>query len=189
VDTIWIIVITVIVVVALVGFGLWLWRNRSRAADLPDRFGPEYDRTVERTGDEDVAKRELQERVERHEAFEIRELDDAERRRFIVDWQDLQRQFVDEPERAVERADLLIQDAMRTRGYPVEDFEQRARDLSVDHPEVVEHYRAGRSALEDGDRDRTEGDREAMLHFRTLFEHLIGAPIEPKGITRPEEQT
>jgi FtsZ-interacting cell division protein ZipA len=188
VDTVWIIIV-VIVLLALVGLGLWLWRNRSGGTDLPERFGSEYDRTVERTGDEDAAKRDLKERVERHEAFDIRELDDAERRRFIVDWRDLQRRFVDEPEHAVERADLLIQDAMRSRGYPVEDFEQRARDLSVDHPEVVEHYRAGRSALEYGDRDRTEGDREAMLHFRTLFEHLIGAPIEPKGSTRPEEQT
>lgn len=179
-DTIWLIIIAVVVVAALGALVTWMFR-RDRGSDrrLRKTFGEEYDRTVERKGDEQAAKRDLQERLERRDQFDIRELDDDERRRFADEWEHVQRRFVDEPERATEDADGLIQRAMRTRGYPVENFEQRAADLSVDHPDVVEHYRRGRDLLDRGERIPTENYREAMLHFRELYEQLVGTSVKP----------
>lgn len=179
-DTIWLIVIGVVVVVAIGALVVWMARRGSGGErQLRKTFGDEYDRTVERKGDEEAAQRELEQRLERHDRFEIRELDNDERRRFADEWQDVQRRFVDEPEAATREADRLIQQVMETRGYPVEDFEQRAADLSVDHPEVVEHYREGRRLLDRGERVSTESHREAMLHFRELYERLVGSSTKP----------
>lgn len=177
-DTFWIIAIAVGVVVLLGALAFWLYRrSTSDARQLKRTFGPEYERTVERTGDEDRARRELADRLDRHDRFEIRELESDERDRYAARWEDIQREFVDDPESAVRDADGLIQDVMRTRGYPVEDFEQRARDLSVDHPEVVERYREGRRLLDRSERVPTEDHREAMLSFRVLYEELVGSPV------------
>ncbi|MDX1659827.1 MAG: hypothetical protein R3343_13480 [Nitriliruptorales bacterium] len=179
-DTIWLIAIGAAVVIAIVALVVWMWRrDRGDERNLRKTFGSEYDRTVERRGDEEAAREELVERLERREEFEIRELDDDERNRFADEWIDVQRRFVDEPEHATEQADDLIQRVMKARGYPVEDFEQRARDLSVDHPEVVEHYRKGRRLLDRSERVPTEDYREAMLHLRELYERLVGRSVEP----------
>lgn len=178
-DTIWIVVIAAVVVVALAVLAAMLWRRRD-GRDLKKRFGPEYERTLERSGDEETARRDLEDRLERREQFEIRELDRDERDRLGMRWAEIQHRFVDEPERATREADDLIQEAMRSRGYPVEDFDQRARDLSVDHPEVVEDYRAARRNLDQGEGASTERHREAMLHLRSLFEELVGAERETK---------
>ncbi|MDX1619407.1 MAG: hypothetical protein R3320_00350 [Nitriliruptorales bacterium] len=179
-DTIWFIVIGVAVVLLVAAIAVWLYRrDRGGERSLRKTFGDEYDRTVERRGDEEAAKQELQQRLERHDQFDIRELEDDERQRFAAEWETVQRRFVDEPERATEDADGLIQRVMETRGYPVEDFDQRAADLSVDHPEVVEHYRRGRSLLDRGERVPTEDYREAMLHFRELYERLVGTSVKP----------
>lgn len=172
----WVIVVIVVVAVVLVALIAWmLWRRRQRD-DLPARFGPEYDRTVERTGDEGAAREDLQQRLERRDRFDIRSLDEQECDRYFARWAEIQHDFVDAPERAVEDADRLIQDVMRARGYPVEDFEQRARDLSVDYPHVVEEYRAARTVLDHRGRISTEKHREAMVHLRNLFEQLVGSP-------------
>jgi hypothetical protein len=183
-DIMWIVLIAV-VVLALVGLVVFLAKRRG--ASLERKFGPEYERTVSRTGDRERAEAELQQRVERRETFDIRDLDAEERTRFTERWRAIQRDFVDEPEHAVRRADELIQDVMRTRGYPVEDFEQRAADLSVDHPAVVQHYRAGRHILDTTERVPTERLREALVSFRALFEQLVGVDSAANGT--PEAAT
>lgn len=178
-DTVWIIAIIVGVVV-LAALAVWLYRrNSSGDRELKRTFGQEYDRTLDRSRDEDAARRDLRERLDRHERFDIRELDDSERDRYAAEWHGIQRRFVDDPEGAVRGADGLIQDVMRARGYPVDDFEQRAKDLSVDHPQVVERYREGRRLLDRSERVPTEDHREAMLHFRALYEELVGTPVGP----------
>lgn len=177
-DTTMMVILAVAAVVVLGAIAFWLYRrNTSDTRQLKNTFGSEYDRTVERTADEDAAERDLHARLDRRERFDIRELDAAERDRFADRWEATQREFVEDPESAVRDADQLIQDVMRTRGYPVEDFDQRARDLSVDHPEVVERYRNGRRLLDRSERVPTEDQREAMIEFRALYEELVGAPV------------
>lgn len=178
-DTVWIIAIAVAVVV-LAALAVWFYRrNTSDRRQLKETFGPEYDRTLERTGDEDTARRDLHDRLERHDRFEIRDLTDAERDRYAAEWEDTQREFVEDPERAVRDGDRLIQEVMRTRGYPIEDFDQRAKDLSVDHPDVVERYREARRLLDRSERVPTEDHREVVLQLRALYEELVGTPVAP----------
>ncbi|MBW3657513.1 MAG: hypothetical protein KY457_02670 [Actinobacteria bacterium] len=177
-DTGMMIAIAVGVVALLAALAVWAYRrNTSDGRELKSTFGSEYDRTLDRSRDEDAAREDLRDRLDRRERFEVRELDDTERERYADRWTSIQREFVDDPERAVRDADQVIQDVMRTRGYPVEDFEQRAKDLSVDHPEVVERYRQGRRLLDRSERVPTEDHREAMVHYRALFEELVGTPV------------
>lgn len=172
------IIAIVVGVVVLLALAVWLYRrNTSDSRELKDTFGSEYDRTLDRSRDEDAARKDLHDRLDRRERFDVRELDDTERERYADRWQGIQREFVDNPEAAVRDADQVIQDVMRTRGYPVEDFEQRAKDLSVDHPEVVERYREGRRLLDRSERVPTEDHREAMVNYRALFEELVGTPV------------
>jgi FtsZ-interacting cell division protein ZipA len=170
-------VILAIIVIALIVAALLVTRQR-RSQQLQEGFGPEYDRTVEeRGGDRREAEGELRERRRRRDEFEVRDLDDDARDRYVERWRAAQRRFVDQPGPAVGEADALVIEVMRDRGYPVADeFEQRAADVSVDHPEVVEHYRAahgisGRATSGDAS---TEDLRQAMVHFRALFAELLG---------------
>lgn len=170
--TIAIAVVAVIVVAAILVFAM----RRQRTARLRSRFGPEYERTVEDVGDRHRAEHELHERQKRVSKFEIRPLSASERDHFIEAWRVIQAEFVDQPKQALAKADDLLTDVMRSRGYPVENFEQRSADLSVDHPSVVQHYRAGREIAllhRQGEAD-TEDLRQAMIHFRALFDELIG---------------
>jgi FtsZ-interacting cell division protein ZipA len=176
------IVIVAIVVIALIVAALVVARQR-RSQQLQERFGPEYERAVEeRGGDRREAEAELRERRQRRQEFEIRELEPAARDRYADRWRAAQRRFVDQPGPAVGEADALVMEVMRERGYPVADeFEQRAADVSVDHPEVVEHYRAaheisGRATIGEAS---TEDLRQAMVHFRALFNDLLGADDAP----------
>jgi hypothetical protein len=146
-----------------------------RSKTLRERFGPEYDRTLEGGESKKDAEAELAARAERRDKLEIRPLPTAARDRYLGEWQSVQARFVDDPEGAVRDADLLIQSVMRDRGYPMDDFEQRAADVSVDHPQVVENYRQGHklaraSALGEG---TTEDLRQAMQHYRSLFDELV----------------
>jgi hypothetical protein len=170
-------VILVIVLIAVVVAALLLMRQR-RSQQLQEGFGPEYDRTVEeRGGDQRAAEAELRERRQRREEFEVRDLDPDARDRYVERWRGAQRRFVDEPGPAVGEADALVIEVMRDRGYPVADeFEQRAADVSVDHPKVVEHYRAahGISTRATAGDASTEDLRQAMVHFRALFAELLG---------------
>jgi hypothetical protein len=151
-----------------------------RTTALRRQFGPEYDRTVAATGHKRDAEADLEDRQDRRSQLPIRALTPTARDRYRRDWRTVQSQFVDDPAGAVGEADRLIQLAMRERGYPVEDFDQRAEDLSVDHPDVVENYRQGHrlaSASHGPDEASTEDLRQAMWHYRALFEELV----EPAG--------
>ena len=184
-----VIVIVAIVLIALVVGALVLARQR-RSQQLQEGFGSEYDRTLEeRGGDRKEAEAELLERRQRRDQFEIRDLEPAARDRYAERWRAAQRRFVDQPGPAVGEADALVMEVMRDRGYPVADeFDQRAADISVDHPEVVEHYRAahgisGRATAGDA---TTEDLRQAMVHFRALFVELLG---EDESRTERPERT
>src|SRR6185503_18971498 len=175
----------VVVVVALlvVGAIAWMMMTKRRTHALRDRFGPEYDRALNERGRRD-AEKELDRRARRVEQLPIRPLPAGERDRYADLWRHEQARFVDDPRGAVHEADRLVEEVMRRRGYPIGDFEQRAADISVDHPVVVENYRAAHdiaTRLERGHAG-TEDLRQAMVHYRTLFEDLleehIGTPRE-----------
>jgi len=158
--------------VALIG---WEVTRQQRSRKLRGQFGPEYQRTVSAADSKREAEAELAERQKRREKLDIRQLSAEERSRYSEEWQAVQAKFVDDPAGAVMRADTLIQSVMADRGYPMEDFEQRAADVSVDHPRVVENYRDGhrlfvKASSGDG---TTEDLRQAMRSYRKLFEELV----------------
>jgi len=153
--------------------------GRMRSAELRRRFGPEYDRAVEEFGSAPRAERELAKRARRVERFRFQELSDVDRTRFQSAWLRIQAQFVDDPAGAVAGANELIKEVMRARGYPANGFEQRVADLSVDHPEVVQHYRAARSLYDSTNRNEpvaTEALRQAVVHYRAMFADLLEEP-------------
>ena len=165
-------IVVVIILLALLAF--FAGRQR-RSRRLQDKFGPEYDRTVEQAGDRRAAEAELRERAERRAELNIVPLEPEARTRYIEAWRNTQAQFVDEPVEATREADRLITSVMRDRGYPVDDFEQRAADISVDHPQVVDDYRAAHAIAAANDRAEasTEDLRQALVHYRSLFEELL----------------
>ncbi|MBA3333206.1 MAG: hypothetical protein H0U30_04375 [Actinobacteria bacterium] len=175
---IWI-VIAAVAIAAVVLIAMMSMRKR-QTSQLQERFGSEYDRTVDDAGDQREAERELRDREKRHDDLEIGPLSEETRARYADEWQGVQARFVDEPEEAVRDADRLVQQVMGERGYPTDDdFEHRAADVSVDHPEVVDNYREGyalwrRYDEANGD-GQTEDLRQAMVHFRALFEDLLEA--------------
>ncbi len=169
------IVIIVLLVVALAAAGLVVARRR-RSEQLQDHYGPEYERTLAQTGDRRAAEAELAEREKRHHQLDVRDLRPEERDGFAASWTTIQRGFVDDPVRSVREADALVVDIMRTRGYPVEDFERQAEDISVEHPQVVARYREAREirqASENGVVD-TEQQRHAVTSYRALIDALLG---------------
>ena len=165
------VVIIVIVVVA------WMYarKRRNTTAALRKKFGPEYDRAVLVHGTGRKAEAKLEDREKRAEKFNLRDLDPGELERFLKRWESVQSRFVDSPKGAVAEADDLVSSLMKARGYPVSDFDQRAADISVDHPRVVENYRSAHEiALRVGkDAATTEDLRTAMIHYRSLFEELM----------------
>jgi hypothetical protein len=167
--------IAILVVLVLLALLAFVAGRQRRSRKLRDSFGPEYDRTVEHTGDRRAAEADLLERTERREQFEIVPLEPEARTRYIEAWRHTQAQFVDEPAEATREADRLITSVMRDRGYPIDDFEQRAADISVDHPQVVDDYRAAHAIAAANDRSEasTEDLRQALVHYRSLFEELL----------------
>jgi hypothetical protein len=173
-----VIVIAFAVVVAI-GIGVWLSIRKRRTLRLRSQFGgAEYTRAVNEGGSRQKAEAVLDERARRVERLHIRLLAPGDRTRFVESWDKIQARFVDGPGSAIADADRLVGDVMSTRGYPVADFEQRAADISVDHPLVLENYRAAHeSALrQTNGQASTEDLRQAMIHYRTLFEELVGEP-------------
>ena len=166
-----------VVVVALLIIGAVMWSRRRRSEHLREHFGHEYDRTVDAAGNRTKAEADLLKREKRVEKLHIRPLEPSERREFADRWTEVQARFVDDPARAVAFADALLADVMKARGYPVSDFEQRAGDISVDHPVVVEHYHKGHEIALRHQRGEasTEDLRQAMIHYRALFDNLVGA--------------
>jgi hypothetical protein len=176
-DTIATIIIVVLVLV-VVGVILGLvFANRRRSKRLQDKFGSEYNHTVETVGSEKKAQTVLDERQKHVDTLNIRPLTASERERYVAEWAAIQSKFVDEPGKAVVDADRLIMEVMQVRAYPVSDFDQRAADISVDYPELVNNYRAARAiAIKNMDRQAdTEELRKAMIYYRPLFEELLGS--------------
>jgi FtsZ-interacting cell division protein ZipA len=167
-----IVAIVVIVAIAIVGYQM---ARKKRTARLRDQYGPEYDRALDQTDSQREAESELRDRSKRHEKLELRNLDASERQDFERRWSDVQGQFVDDPSNAVRNADMLVVEVMAARGYPVDDFDQRADDLSVSHPEVTQRYREARriaQANKDGNAD-TEDLRQAVTSYRSLVLALL----------------
>ena len=171
------IVIIVLLVLALGAAGVVLSRRR-RSERLQEHYGPEYERSVRETGDRRAAEAELTTRERRVAELDIRDLRPEEREQYRATWADIQQGFVDDPVRSVHAADRLVTDIMRTRGYPVDDFDRRAEDISVAHPDVVQHYREARAVREATDNDNrvdTDQQRKAVTSYRSLVDALLGS--------------
>jgi len=168
------IVLVVVAVVVLAAVGWLVWQRR-RSDVLREQYGPEYDRTVRQMGDQRRAESELMKRQERVEQLDIRPLSASQRSDYTDRWRTVQAKFVDDPKGAVTDADGLVTDVLKARGYPVADFDQRAADLSVHHPRVVENYRAARDIAQRHRRGEatTEDLRQAMVFYRALFQDLL----------------
>lgn len=173
-NTTWVIVAAVVVIAALAV--AWLYAQRRRRAVLRERFGPEYDRTVQAVGTTGRAEAVLEDRAARVARYHIRELTPEESRRFSEAWQAVQAKFVDDPSGATTEADALVTQVMTARGYPMAEWDRRVEDLTVDHANVVHHYRAAREIAERHARRAasTEDLRQALVHYRELFADLLG---------------
>jgi hypothetical protein len=167
---IWIVIAAAAVVILLAIW--WAASRKRRTSHLREGFGPEYDRTVEDAGSRRKAESELSDREKRREELDIRPLAPGARDRFADRWSTVQERFVDDPSGSLSDAHTLVVEVMRERGYPTDDFEQRAADVSVDHPDVVENYRSAHAITERDDAD-TEDQRRALVHYRALFDELL----------------
>jgi hypothetical protein len=167
------IIIPIAVVIALIAVAVAL--DRRRRHRLRDRFGPEYDRTVDDAGGRRAGERDLETREKRHDSLDIQPLPSGARERYAQEWSGVQEEFVDRPEDAVHDADRLVTALMRERGYPTEGYEQQMRDLSVEHGRTLEHYRAAHEVnqLSTSKQATTEQLRGAMVHYRVLFDELL----------------
>lgn len=170
---VWIVIAAVAVIVVLAV--IWNATRAKRTSALRDRFGSEYDRTVDQAGDRRAAEKELLERQKQHDELELRPLSPEARDRYVRRWQSTQTRFVDDPTGAVTEADGLVQEVMRERGYPVDDFERRVADISVDHPDLVEKYRTAHGIAQSSARGEasTEDMRHSVRHYRALFAELL----------------
>ena len=164
-----VLVVAAAVVISMISF-------RTKTKRLKQHYGTEYERVVDETGSEKGAVRELTTRERKHDKLDIVPLTPAALSNFSAGWQEVQASFVDNPASAVGAADRLVTEVMRERGYPVDDFDRRAADISVDHPEIVDNYRAAHGIhVTEQDAD-TEQQREAFVHYRVLFEKLLETP-------------
>ncbi len=168
--------IVIVVAVLLVGLIAWLAYGQMQTRRLRQRFGPEYDAVLKRTGSKAKAEHELKRREKRVQSFEIVPLSAADVTRFSQSWTRLQGSFVDDPKGVLIEADRLVRELLLKRGYPVADFDLRAADISVDHPVVVDNYRAAQRivSLDQRGEATTEDLRKAVVHFRALFDELLG---------------
>jgi hypothetical protein len=182
----WVWIVIVAAVVVAIGIVVWLALRARRTQMLKEGFGSEYDRAVEQTGGRRDAERELRDRQKRHEELDIRPLSPEARDQYAEQWEDLQSRFVDDPSGAVRDADALVRQVMRDRGYPVDDFDQRAADISVDHPDLVERYRTADGIARANERGEasTEDLRHSVRHYRALFEELLVVEREPAEAQR-----
>jgi len=181
-STLAILAVAAVVVIALVA---WAATRKRRTTKLVTQFGPEYERAVEQLGSKAKAETELAARAKHREKLAIKALSPADHDRFAETWHRTQERFVDDPEGAMAEADALVAEVMRLRGYPMGDFEQQAADISVDYPTLVENYRAAHRLPENsaGGEVSTEDRRQAMVHYRALFDELLEArELEPAAV-------
>lgn len=186
-ETMWaLLAVLIVAALAVAGVAIWRQQRRKQRAEMARRFGPEYDRLLQERGSATLAERELEARAKRVQKLSIKELSDSERRTFNDAWHQTQERFVDTPLIAVRSAHDLVQEVMRARGYPVDDFEQRVADLSVEHAGVVQHYRAAHTLHQNNQKGQgnTEELRMAMVHYRALFSDLLGTPDREPGSRR-----
>jgi hypothetical protein len=172
INTQWILIGGIVVVAVWIALAVWFSYRKKQTKKLQDRFGAEYGRTVDDLGSRTKAESELKARERRVESLDIAPLSPAEAARFNVSWTALQGRFVDDPRGVVVQADQLVRELMLQRGYPMGDFEHRAADISVDHPSVVQNYRAAQAIALRGEAS-TEELRKAVVHYRALFDELL----------------
>ena len=178
----------VLIAFTLVWIAVLSVTGRKRTERLRKHFGPEYERAVGEAGDQRAGEQDLVARERKREKLDIVALSQEAHAMYAGHWRTVQAAFVDDPSRAVGDADRLVTQVMRERGYPIDDFDQRASDISVDHPDMVEHYRAAHTlhlAQEKGDIG-TEAQRQAFVHYRALFEQLLGTGLETEKDTPKE---
>jgi hypothetical protein len=177
-------VLIIIVALAALALVAWVVQRRKQSDHLRQRFGPEYTRVLDTLGSREKAEAELRAREQRVQRFHIRTLDPADAARYAQEWKQLQARFVDSPRGALAEADRLVRELMLQRGYPMADFEHRAADISVDHPNVVDHYRAAHGIVLRDQRDATDTEdlRKALVHCRALFDELL--EVAPEAETR-----
>lgn len=183
----WMLVIGVaILIIVLAGACAWIYKKRMRSQRLKTKFGPEYERTLQRLGSREMAETELEEREKRVRRLRIVPLSAQDRSLYHERWTALQERFVDDPKGAVQDAHELVDEVMKKRGYPVTDFENVAATLSVEYPTVVTHYRAA-SRIAEINRNgmgETEELRQAVVNYRALFEELLGVTEKPRLLRR-----
>ena len=179
-----IIIVAVLVLALIVGLAAWSYHRRQESRRLRQRFGPEYKRAVHDLGSASKAEAELMKREERVRKFNIRPLAPADAEKFGHAWKVIQGRFVDNPREAVLQAGHLVRELMLQRGYPMTDFDRCAADLSVDHPTVVENYRAAQ-AISTRDERNTEQLRRAIVHYRALFDELLEVSPVNEGVISP----
>lgn len=171
------VVIGAAAVLAIIGLAVGVTTRQMRSQKLREKFGPEYDYTIEKTGDRRTAEEELQVREKRVTELEIRPLSMEDRERYNGEWLAIQSDFVDNPPNSVSEANRLIKDVMASRGFPMEDFERRTEDLSVLYPELVSNYRNAHDIALRNERNETSTEdlRQAMVYYRSLFNELLNA--------------
>jgi hypothetical protein len=174
------IIIFSLVLIGVSGIAVVIFLGNQKTARLRKRFGNEYARAVQEGGSRRRGEAGLQEREKRVQGFAIRPLASTDRQIYIASWRKVQVEFVDEPKNAIAQADQLISDVMSARGYSVSDFEQRSADISVEHPLIVKNYRAAHEIAVRHMRGQasTEDLRQAIIHYRTLFDELVGGEPE-----------
>ncbi len=168
-----ILIVAIAAIVALIF--IWLFLQRRKTEGLRNKFGEEYDRTIEARGGKAKAEADLAEREKRVKTFDIRPLGPQERERFTGDWHESKALFVDSPGEAISRSDRLLSEVMKVRGYPMGDFEHRHADLTVEHGDVATHYLAGHEIADRSGKGEatTEELRQAMNHYERLFDTLV----------------
>jgi len=188
--TVLVLIIVVIVLVLALAIGGFMLARARRSQQLQDRHGPEYERSLHETGDRRAAENQLAEREARRKKLDVRDLSAEEQQHFGASWTEVQRGFVDDPVRAVQEADILVVEIMRTRGFPADDADRRTDDIAVDHPEIAQRYRearAVRDATTEGTVD-TETQRHAVTSYRELVEALLDGDHSPSTVPSAKEQ-
>jgi hypothetical protein len=184
----WVWILIAVIAIVVIAIVAYLFAMKRRRKELRREFGPEYQRAVDKSGDVRSGESDLMARRDRRRELDIRELRPESRDNYRRSWEQIQARFVDDPAGVLGQADGLIIAVMGERGYPMDDFEQRADDISVDHPDVVQHYRAGHAVSDKvgrGQEVSTEDLRKAFVHYRALF----GVLVEPESAQRASETT